>query len=933
MSGRHDADLSPYGLHFAKDISVSQLTSPCRRCLGSLLLIAILSLAATPAYSADVTKLTTVEGITEYQLENGMQVLIFPDPSKPTVTVNLTIFCGSRHEGYGESGMAHLLEHMLFKGTPLHANIPKLLSERGARFNGTTSYDRTNYYETLPASEENLEFAIRLESDRMINSFIKGEDLASEMTVVRNEFESGENSPSRVLRQRMMATAYEWHNYGKAVIGNRSDIERVPLPRLRDFYRKHYQPDNAMLVIAGQFDVDKALALANKYFGAIPKPERELDRTYTEEPPQDGERIVSLRRVGEVGLVGVAYHIPAASHPDFAPVDVLGYILAIEPAGRLYKSTVQTEMATSIMGGSYSLHDPSLLMMVCEVKDLENVPLVRKTMIQEIEKIGTDGVSQEEVDRVILQVTKQREQLMANSGRVALQLSEWASQGDWRLFFLYRDRMEKVTADDVKRVAAQYCRDSNRTVGLFVPTETVSRAVIPAAVNIAEMVEGYEGRETVAAGEVFDATPENIQGRLIQFKLDDGLEVGLLPKKTRGEVVRLSLTLRYGSLQNLEGLDTAGSMLGTLMTRGTASLDYQQLQDELDGLGASLSGSGGLGSVSFGIQTKRPQLQKTLDLLRQVLREPTLPSKELDVLKNEQLAGLGASQNEPQFLAMNRLRQLMFPYGEDDLRRYKSVGEQIESMQKLSLDDVQQLYSNYVGSNNGELVMVGDFDVDEVRAQLGQIFAGWKSEQDYKRIPRQSFIKDGQRVSVNTPDKKNAVYYAAVIVPIGLHHEDYPAVIIGNYILGGGSLSSRLGDRVRQKDGLSYGIGSGYGAYALEDLSRITIGAISNPENSPKVVAAIDEEIARLLKDGITDKELTSATTGYLESLKVQMNNDGTLSGMISSSIYESRPISYYDELQQRIERLTKEDVVEALRKHLLTKRLNVVTAGDFGSE
>ena len=912
---------------------MSQLTSPCRRCLGSLLLIAILSLAATPAYSADVTKLTTVEGITEYQLENGMQVLIFPDPSKPTVTVNRTIFCGSRHEGYGESGMAHLLEHMLFKGTPLHANIPKLLSERGARFNGTTSYDRTNYYETLPASEENLEFAIRLESDRMINSFIKGEDLASEMTVVRNEFESGENSPSRVLRQRMMATAYEWHNYGKAVIGNRSDIERVPLPRLRDFYRKHYQPDNAMLVIAGQFDVDKALALANKYFGAIPKPERELDRTYTEEPPQDGERIVSLRRVGEVGLVGVAYHIPAASHPDFAPVDVLGYILAIEPAGRLYKSTVQTEMATSIMGGSYSLHDPSLLMMVCEVKDLENVPLVRKTMIQEIEKIGTDGVSQEEVDRVILQVTKQREQLMANSGRVALQLSEWASQGDWRLFFLYRDRMEKVTADDVKRVAAQYCRDSNRTVGLFVPTETVSRAVIPAAVNIAEMVEGYEGRETVAAGEVFDATPENIQGRLIQFKLDDGLEVGLLPKKTRGEVVRLSLTLRYGSLQNLEGLDTAGSMLGTLMTRGTASLDYQQLQDELDGLGASLSGSGGLGSVSFGIQTKRPQVHKTLDLLRQVLREPTLPSKELDVLKNEQLAGLGASQNEPQFLAMNRLRQLMFPYGEDDLRRYKSVGEQIESMQKLSLDDVQQLYSNYVGSNNGELVMVGDFDVDEVRAQLGQIFAGWKSEQDYKRIPRQSFIKDGQRVSVNTPDKKNAVYYAAVIVPIGLHHEDYPAVIIGNYILGGGSLSSRLGDRVRQKDGLSYGIGSGYGAYALEDLSRITIGAISNPENSPKVVAAIDEEIARLLKDGITDKELTSATTGYLESLKVQMNNDGTLSGMISSSIYESRPISYYDELQQRIERLTKEDVVEALRKHLLTKRLNVVTAGDFGSE
>ncbi|MEQ9067330.1 MAG: pitrilysin family protein, partial [Gimesia chilikensis] len=263
-------------------------------------------------------KIRTVEGITEYELDNGMRVLLFPDASSPKVTVNLTLLVGSRHEGYGETGMAHLLEHMLFKGTPTHQNIPKELQARGAQFNGTTWYDRTNYYETLPASEDNLEFALKMEADRMLNSYVKAEDLASEMTVVRNEFERGENSPSRMLMQKVMASAFEWHNYGKSTIGNRADIERVPIDRLKAFYKKYYQPDNAVLIVAGKFETDQALQLINKYFGTMPRPERKLDKTYTEEPPQEGERIVTLKRIGEVPVVGVAYHIPAAAHKDMA---------------------------------------------------------------------------------------------------------------------------------------------------------------------------------------------------------------------------------------------------------------------------------------------------------------------------------------------------------------------------------------------------------------------------------------------------------------------------------------------------------------------------------------------------------------------------------------------------------------------------------------
>ena len=295
---------------------------------------------------APPVKFTTVEGITEYRLQNGLRVLLFPDQSKQTITVNITYMVGSKHENYGETGMAHLLEHLVFKGTPKHTNIPQELTEHGARPNGTTWLDRTNYFETFNATEENLKWALDLEADRMVNSFIAKKDLDSEMTVVRNEFESRENDPWNVLRERVVSTAYLWHNYGKSTIGSRADLENVPIDRLQAFYKKYYQPDNAVLLVTGKIDEAKTLEMINKQFGTIPKPAREIAPTYTLDPTQDGERNVVLKRVGDVQVAMAAYHIPAGSHPDYAPVEVLTQIMGSEPSGRLYKALVESKKAS-----------------------------------------------------------------------------------------------------------------------------------------------------------------------------------------------------------------------------------------------------------------------------------------------------------------------------------------------------------------------------------------------------------------------------------------------------------------------------------------------------------------------------------------------------------------------------------------------------------
>src|SRR5437762_1553630 len=291
------------------------------RLLAALSLIFPTLVAAQPAGAglpAGVARVTSVEGVTEYRLPNGLKILLIPDRSIDTVTVNVTYLVGSRHEGYGETGMAHLLEHLMFRGTRRFANIKADFQERGARYNGSTSYDRTNYYETFPSSEKTLAHVLDVEADRMVNASIARRDLDAEMTVVRNEFESGENSAFGVLRERMAASAYLWHKYGKAIIGARSDIENVPIERLRAFYRHYYQPDNAVLLMSGKLEEPAALRLAQKHFGKIPRPSRTLRATYTVEPTQDGERAVTLRRAGDVQIVSALYHMPPGTHPEYA---------------------------------------------------------------------------------------------------------------------------------------------------------------------------------------------------------------------------------------------------------------------------------------------------------------------------------------------------------------------------------------------------------------------------------------------------------------------------------------------------------------------------------------------------------------------------------------------------------------------------------------
>jgi zinc protease len=906
------------------------LASLLRRLVPALVLVAAVCQSAQAQKLPDgVTKGDTVEGMTEYRLANGLQIILIPDSSQPKVTVNITVFCGSRHEGYGETGMAHLLEHMVFKGCPKFPNVPKALRDHGAVFNGTTWVDRTNYYETMPANDDNLEFGIELEADRLTKSFIKREDLMSEFSVVRNEFESGENSPSRVLLQRMMAVAYEWHNYGKSTIGNKADIERVPIESLEAFYKKYYRPDNAMLVVAGKFSDAKALELIAKHFGPLKKPAEPLPKTYTEEPAQDGERLVTLRRVGTVGAVGAVYHIPAASHADFQACYTLEGVLSDAPSGRLYKALVEAKKASSVYGYAFALHDPGLLIVGAET-DPANTEDARETMIKVLEGLAEKPVTDEEVERVKRQFKTQREQLMANSQRLAIELSEWAGAGDWRLFFINRDRMEKVTAADVNKAAAKYLVRANRTVGVYVPTKAPERADVPSTPDIAALVKGYKGREAVAAGEAFDPTPENVEARVARGKIGEGIKTAVLEKKTRGGTVNLVLNIRFGNEDALKGKVEAAEFVGAMMMRGTKTKTRQQIKDELDKLGAQVNMFSTAAALNVRIQAKRDTLAAVLDIVGDVLRNPSFPENEFDTLKREQIDSFEKGKTEPQQLAITALRRKLDPHKPDDVRYTPTIPESVERTKALALKDVREVYETMLGSGAGELAAVGDLDAAAALKQLDGFLKGWTAKVPYKRIENKVSPTTGGTEVILTPDKANSVYLAGLTMPITDTDPEYAALVIGNYALGGAPLSSRLSNRVRGKDGLSYGVMSMVQAHPIDKQGMFMTFAIANPVNMQKVEAAIAEEIKDFVEKGASADELEQAKNGYLQSRKVGRSSDSTLASQLASALHAGRTFAHEGELDKKLEAVQPGDVKKAFEKHVNPKNLAIIQAGDF---
>lgn len=896
-----------------------------------ILSISFVTFLVANSYSQEATFVTSVEGIKEHSLPNGLKILLLPDAAQSNVIVNIVYGVGSRHEGYGESGMAHLLEHMLFKRSSKFTDIKKTIADKGAQANGTTYYDRTNYYEILPATDENLKWALDMESDRMVTSAILQSDLDTEFSVVRNEFEIGENDPSGVLNERILSTAYLWHNYGKSTIGSKEDIERVPASRLKVFYQKYYQPNNATLMIGGKFDEKKTLSWIKEYFAPIPRSKNEIEKTYTVEPTQDGERFVELKRNGDIQFIGMAYHTPSYSDKEYAANNALISILTNNPSGILYKTLVEAKLATNVYGYTLTLKDPAFSYFACAIDKDKDINTVQKAFLETMNNVPKMTFTEEDLKRAKNELLKQFENTYNKTLNLSVAMTEFIGAGDWRLFFIDRDNIEALTVTDIQNAAKKYYLQSNRTWGRFIPEKTSERTKVSDTKDIVALVNGYKGKVMEANTNTFEASVANIIKSTEEGKLVSGGKYALLEKPAKGNKIEARILLRMGDEKSLSQKSMIASLTASMLKLGTKTRSKKDINDQIDQYKINLSTVASVDGLYVRISTDKANLSNALDLVQDILRNPSFDVAEFEKLKLETKNGLESNRNEPQAVASQELTKLTALYPKTHPYYSESIDESLTTLNKTSIEDLKNFYATFYGGSNSISSFVGGIDKDVIKKFLSSTLDNWNPKIAYKRIPTQYFDVKAADKTIQINDKTNATLFGKINLNIGEKNPDYPAIEIANELLGGGAfLSSRIPQRLRETDGLSYGAGSYLQANAIDPTSEWGVYAFYNPTMKDKLTTALNEEIQKAISKGFTKEEFDSSLKSWLQNRQTMLGTDEFLVRELRENMDLGKTFKDYEDFETKVKNLDVQKVNTALVKYFDPKKLVIVQAGDF---
>jgi zinc protease len=908
------------------------------------------------------------DGIKEYSLSNGMKVLLVENKVAPVATFLVLYKVGSRNEAVGYTGSTHLLEHMLFKGTPTfniekNTQIAATLQKIGAEFNATTWYDRTNYFESVPSDQ--LELAIKLEADRMRNSFIADSDRQSEMTVVRNELERGQNEPSIVLDAAVYATAFVEHPYHHPTIGWRADVENVPTGRLKIFYDTFYHPNNATAIVVGDFEINNALSLVNKYFGAYPASNEPIPEVYTDEPPQQGERRLVIRRAGELAIVQIAYHIPSAlgqnrvlsneelsrlaeappEKNDIYPLVVLSFALSNGITSRLYQKLVEKQLAVNVSTNADQFRDPGLFNVYVTVNPGVEPQTVEQAILSEMERVASKGLTSEEIERAKKQILALVAYNRDGTYNIAIQIGEAEAVADWRFYKDYAKNIAAVKAEDILRVCNSYFSEDNRTVGCFIPKQIDEAAIsgnglssIKSGVGAARMWNYYDDPQLKAemrgptsakgaSGSAGGATGSNLSKSIRRVQLENQ-SVALLLENHATPTVSVRGSLLAGS--HFEPKDKPGiaHICAQMLERGTKHRSKLQLASDLESVGAQIDFSSDPFALNIAARSISDDLPLVLNILSEMLREPAFPADELEKLKLQTVASIQEQQANTRYRAYERFTQMLF---DPNNPFYVPPGERhIESISSLTVEDIRSFYEQRYGGRTLALSIVGSFDLKKVEELFRKSFETFNGPEDIdvNVLDPEPFTTMNREV-VMLKEKANVDILLGCRSPLRRDARDYYAALLANSALGESTLSSRLGLQVRDREGLTYGIGSRFRAPSLA-AGPWYIAVSVNPDNVEKAINSSLNVLRDYVEKGIRPEELEDEKSSAIGSFKVSLSTNSGLAEAIWNAEFYKLGLDYLDNFPKLINSVTIDEANSAIRKYFNPECLTVVIAGDY---
>jgi zinc protease len=874
-----------------------------------------------PAQVSGVPFVRKAGAISQYRLDsNGLQILLLPEKSAPVVTFMVTYRVGSRNEVTGTTGATHLLEHLMFKGTEKFdrskgTGFDQVLERAGAETNATTWLDRTNYFATVPANA--LPLLVEVEADRMRNLALREDDRRPEMVVVRNEFERGENDPRNALDKELWAAAFQAHPYHHDTIGWRSDIERVPIAKLRAFYDTFYWPDNATVTVIGDFDPAAALAEIQKRYGAIPKAPHPIPQIYTDEPEQSGPRRVVVKRGGELGVVAIAHKIPPATHADWPAVQVFSAILAAGKTSRCYRALTDKNLTTEVSGQASFNHDPSLHITTAELTPGTKHDDAEGKLVAEIERIKKDGVTPAEVQTSIAKLLAERAYARDGSFAQAEQINECIAVGDWTLYVSLEEKFKAVTAADVKRVANAYFTERHSVTGWFVPSS--EGGAVPEKKEADEkpplktVVPAKAPEHALAPPAATHYASDVIREKVAGIDL-------LLCRTGVKDVVTLHCSIAAG--ENAAANPALAHLAASMIQRGTKKHDQFAIADMLEKAGVTIEVKVNADTVEFEVKLLRKDVPLVLSLLAEQLRTPALAATELAKAKKQLIAEAQQILEDTNEVAAIAFAQAIFPAGHPS--RQANIAELIAAIEKTKLAEVRDFHAVAYGPDGMHLAATGDLDPAAFKEEVTKAFAGWKGGHAPK--PAEAPAITSNEKTVQLPDKSSV----SVIIgqPIGLRASDpdWLPLNIATGILGRG-FTSRLVGNVRDREGLTYGIGAMLAADSFRAGAWFTKATFA-PALLERGLASTRREITSWWENGITADELEYRKSAAAGQFTVALETSHGLAEQLLRCAERGLEVSWLDEFPAKIRALTVEQVNAAVKKHLDPAKMVTVKAG-----
>ncbi|MEH2257668.1 M16 family metallopeptidase [Nostoc sp.] len=932
--------------------------------LLSLWLVAVFLLSERPAHSQHpvisnkekyqstllakrIMPSTLTENVRKTVLENGLTVLTKEVHTAPVVTVQVWYKVGSRNEEPGVNGIAHQLEHMMFKGT---RNRPiqfgRLFSALGSDSNAFTSYDQTAYYGTVERNK--LKALLVLEADRMRNSQIEPEQLASEKRVVISELQGYENSPEYRLNRALMQAVFPNHAYGLPVGGTKADVEKFEVEQVEKYYRNFYTPDNAVLVIVGDFQTANTLETIKEVFGKLPKRQEAgvispsspslstqhgLNLSYpltvrAKRPATANSTPIVLREPGAGRLLQVVYPLPDANQPDVPALDVMDYILTEGRNSRLYQVLVESGLASEVTASVTSLRESGWYEVLVTAGAKQDLKKIDSMLSSAIANVAEKGVTSEEVERAKTQLTA--DVILSNRDITsqAMRLgTDETTVGDYRYTDRYLAAVALVKPTDVVAVINKYLTKEARTVGFFEPTQKRITEVADKP-DSAQTIENFSPGAPVLFSEVMkylppvdlatDAIPQVLPD---EFKFTNGLRILLLPDRST-PTVTLSGYIQAGTEFDPDNKAGLAAFVADNLLNGTKNKDVLTIAKVLGERGASLDFQTYREGVHIEGDSLADDLPILLEILADVVKNSTFPTKELELHRQQTLTDLQQELDEPSEVARRVFVQSIYPK-KHPLHTFPTE----ESLQQIQRQDVIDFKTKHYRPDTTVLALVGDFDLDKVRSLIHNKFGDWEVSGQAPTLKYPSVAMPEKIVSVNPvlPDKVQAVTYMGY-TGINRYDPRFQAALVLNQILGGDTLSSRLGAEVRDRQGLSYGIYSSF--EAGKNAGTFLIEMQTSPEDSSKAIASTRQMLQQIHQQGVTALEVETAKRTLISNYNVSLANPEELTDRIlMNEVYGLDKVELHS-FTDKIQKVTLTQVNQAAHELLHPDQIVVVTAG-----